>query len=746
MPINKRTLNELVSQVNMTDPQTIDRRTLARQISTALFMAQETAIPFDSFTVKVPTSSDGRSDMSLLDPAPTPRHRRHQLIQQYQRMQGALNDLVEPESSLTSKVVVTNIARAFQNSVKVLKEVSEHDQESVAFLPFTQSAVGRKNLARAIALAKQQVGMRPMEARPIIDAEITLAYQEDLQKYLDEQFPVTGNDVARPRLNERETLILAREFYEALDDHGDLEKAAQRINAFLVASARDMRFDLPLIEGVATPQYWEQRIVEGFENAPLRETFNELIGAPTLRDRLPVETVLRTLIDAGKGTEFNNIEPTIHYLDTDSQLDYERLMKLGNTEDNLVLVFQDERGRPAIATEHSAASDNLIRVFRPEHNPMIVSPPRGTGQELEEAAQNRLAILSNASDNLPPSFNPEETAEKLNKLETRWRNAVKAYLPDDTVTFGDQLASIQTGIREVAKEVLVPGFGGDANKANLQKLTKLCALTGYSELRSTKLTLGLPAFVGSRSSADRPDSEIVFTERPGEPEKCDIRIRRPEGETLKVIAAVQKSEANPKAIKAAVEFGQTTSLANRAFPVGMVSYEIDDLGTKALSAGHWLSEDARARCTEIHTSALPFLKWKGEPLFKDNSYRDADEASRLMASTVALLHGQTLDDQEATVAGDHAMSETLMLTIDLDDQFGSKRCSLPTTIYEQSTLEDIRRHLIQKISYSDLDENTKKVMCDRAAEASWEAAEYRMADAYEELERQEREMERMAPG
>lgn len=92
------------------------------------------------------------------------------------------------------------------------------------------------------------------------------------------------------------------------------------------------------------------------------------------------------------------------------------------------------------------------------------------------------------------------------------------------------------------------------------------------------------------------------------------------------------------------------------------------------------------------------------------------------------------------------MSETLMLTIDLDDQFGSKRCSLPTTIYEQSTLEDIRRHLIQKISYSDLDENTKKVMCDRAAEASWEAAEYRMADAYEELERQEREMERMAPG
>lgn len=146
MPINKRTLNELVSQVNMTDPQTIDRRTLARQISTALFMAQETAIPFDSFTVKVPTSSDGRSDMSLLDPAPTPRHRRHQLIQQYQRMQGALNDLVEPESSLTSKVVVTNIARAFQNSVKVLKEVSEHDQESVAFLPFTQSEIGRAHV------------------------------------------------------------------------------------------------------------------------------------------------------------------------------------------------------------------------------------------------------------------------------------------------------------------------------------------------------------------------------------------------------------------------------------------------------------------------------------------------------------------------------------------------------------------------------------------------------------------------
>jgi hypothetical protein len=417
-------------------------------------------------------------------------------------------------------------------------------------------------------------------------------------------------------------------------------------------------------------------------------------------------------------------------------------MNLGHSHDNLILVFQDEQGQPAIATQHHEASQSLVRVFRPGHNPTIVDAPRNTDRSLEEAAQERLAILSTASQSLTPAFNPSQTADRLKGLQTKWRSAVNEHLPHDPVTFGDRLASIQKDIRETAKEIVIPGFGGEANKENLQSLVKLCAMTGYCELRSTRITLGLPPAVGLRASSDKPDTEIAFSERDGEPDRCNITIRRPEGETLEVIEGQKKSEANPIAIKAASQYGLTTSVANKAFPVGMVSYEIiDDSKAQALPAGHWLSDEARQRCTEVQTSALPFLKWKGEPLFKDDSQRTPEEATRLMASTVTLVHDKYLDFDRATVAGDHAMSETLMLTIDLDDQFGSTRCDLPATVYEQCTLEDIRRHLIQKISYADLDESTRNQMCKRAATESWEAAENRMAVAYEELELHESELD-----
>lgn len=763
MPINRRTLNELSSRLNLVSPTSVTKRELAVLLNQAMNIALDTAIPFDPPVIAVPEIGLwGRPQKESEDDklGRSPRQDRYRLVQFFERLENQLDQLPPADGSFEAVKAITDLHRALQNGMRSLEWLVQFDQESQNFLEFRDSGVGRKKLARAIASAREQVGSKISEARPLIDAEMTIAYQENLEAYLNEQFPVESNESVRPTLNERDTLIMGREYYGAMTRHDDLDDATYRIMVYLGECVRDGRFYLPLVEGIFTEEYWRNAITNGFEDAPLRPNYSPLISGFTLQDRLPWFEVTQTLGSAAKTLEPNKENAVIHYLDGDSVDDFDQLAMLGTqTSENTILVVKDDQGEPVIVTPYHPLSPDLLKVIRPGHAGTLISAPISAGNPIDEIAQARLKEINRASGSMHRNLSPEQVSRQLDSIQKRWQSAIKANCPGKPEVLKKELGLIQDQLVSVAKGIVMPGYGGEDNLRNHQRFQVLAGLSRLSLESQKYVEFALPRGVGSMAAWQTPEYQLYRDAmgEPGSERLADVTLRQIDSDeplSSKVVPTSETVREAQRQVLSASPTGAVIGETTKAFPAGLVSFKISPDWQGGLPMGHWLSESDYERIATVQARGIPFLKWKDVPImdvgkgqgileengdFVSQEYLD-DEANRKVASAVGLIHDDTLTPDQITLAADMALNECLMLTVNVEDQFGSKRTEFPYQTARHANYEDLRRFIIQQVTLSDLDTATKQTMCQRAATGNWQEAEDLVEDAHQAIEALEDEL------
>ncbi|OLF83450.1 hypothetical protein AWH63_21305 [Marinobacter sp. C18] len=734
MSINKRNFAHLTSRINLLDPSSTSRRELLLLTNAAITDLEQMSLPEDDRRVALNTQSDDDVTRLALEAENTLSQWRHSLRETYMALLDRITT-IPFQSGPEHQSELAKVTQSLQSSIVLLKDLAAEDRGSIYFQPFKESDIGRKKLAKAIRSAHEQVGNNISEARPIIDAEMTLAYRENLDKYLDEQFPVTHDDELRPTLNHKEALILAHEFYDTMDSHSDLPDCATRIAAFVCECQNAQRFNLPAIEGIATAPYWEQRIVENFENAPLLEDYDHLMfRGSTLQDELPVDGVLRTLDNAGRAMPLNPANPVIYYLDDlDDPEICQRLIELGQTDENCILVIRGHDGTPITVTNHSPDIPDTFRVVCPNHAGMVVRCPNNGFDPVAAGTTDRLDAINKAAQMAPRLIDYQATEEALERISEKWRSLVANSTPSNSEKLSQGIEALTKELQSVSPGIIVPEYSADANAGAAQQLVDALIRTGAYENSGISLEMRLPNGAGTVMDAEPPHTCITFHTKEDRA-TTDIEIKSLSGKQLHYLPNISTHEANEVARKAASEHGNRTGIKNNYFPHGFMTFHLTEGGEQAHSIGHWISDEDRKALTEKTPTQLAHSKVKGEPLLGAPDRDAQQQAIHKMGGTAAMIHGSTLDDFDLALAGEMALSGVVMLEVDAEDQFGCLKFNMREEAYYRLSNEDLKRHLQQKIVLSDAGEKLQEQMCSRIGEGHWSSAISDMDRAFEEVE------------
>jgi len=761
MTANLRDLNaHLTALHQLTDSSSqsshLSRRPVASLLASSLRMLAETALPREGTTVKLQSQNHDQLTVAALRERdqPTLRQQRHEMYQSIEQLMTELDGvnysawdaLSEPDRQRLGSIHQTH-----SNLADDIQRVVEGDVDPVRFHTWAQSEMGRKALARAVALAREEHGDNQKEVRETSLIASKREFLSEFYNYLSSQFPSNQPDESRPTLSMREALIHARQTYDAMASQNNNKSGIpmeDHLNQALVGGQNTLRYNLPAVEGIATPQYWRQWINNNFESAEQVPNVDNLLSFG-LQDRLPASEVISALKANLTSQEINAASPTIRYLDGIIFDDQYALVELGKSGRNDILVLDDEDGEPIIATAiNPHPSENVVTTLP---NILVVTAPGRRHQivpvsdnELENTptqAEKRKDLIRTSAANLEHRAKPDAVEDRLSAIHGRWRDLISNAHEKDVDTLQSKLKGMTKELRDTAKSIVAPGFGNEAQGINARRLVRLALLIDPGNAKREKWQFRTPDSVSTRSQS-HPPGVIITGEETQSDGKATLHfdLLSEQGERLNkpvklrdisstgryrvaAYAALRINPENPSVGKENPEF--------KGLMTVMLSEE-----KKIVSTGHWLHPDDYRSVTEFSPLGLTYKDGQGTPLFADDmTARSEEEVHKLMDATVYLLHGSLLEPDNAVWAAEIASYDgDFMLSVDMGDLAGAPKIQVHETVFQTASLEDIKRHLIQKVATSDFSREESVDMRERIKAMSWDQARRGIETAFEEHE------------
>lgn len=750
MPINRRLLEEHLER--MTGRPMLTLRQVTSLLATSLRLLDDVALPLDSAWVTVEAENSDQLANAIIkaESQRTIRQQRHQTHQQLSSLMEDLSGIpYSPEDSLNPKhkQTLAAIHGEHKRLCDQIRTIAEHDVEPVNIKLWKHTEPGRRALARAVQAAQDKHGTKPSEqARRDVARETGRDMLERYWHYMDEQFPTNQPDDTRPTLTERESVMLGQQLYEAMAAQEDPKKPnlgapiPLQLCQALVGPQNTHRYNLPLVEGIATPEFWETLINQDFKDESLVPSYEEL-RTPQLRDRLPPHEVLKTLMATVPTNQLNAVNPVVRYLDSDSPEDQKALLTLGRTAENTVAVIADANDQPVIVTLADHRLTDHLLVTAPQKRHQVVYSPDTELGPLADRARHRRDTVCEVAGQLEPNIKPADMSQRIAAVHSRWKSLMDDNHVDTPATLQSELQEIHNELKNLALGIRAPGYydqGG--HRENAKALVMLAMLTGHNGSTRDRWRFQTPNGTNTRSS-NHPPALRIMGETQNDDGTLSIKLQHlnEQGKAVgheHTLRDVDPAKRGTEIAKAAMELSPDSRDVGRQIGgyKGLLTFTISKEG-EAVQTGHWLDHRDRAALTESSPLALTHADLKKQPLFLDNEVRTQTDGQALMDAAVYLIHGDTIDWREATWAADMAGYDgDYVLKVDMQDMAGSPKIQLQDVAFFHASCEDIKRHMIQQVALSGHDSAESAEIIRRIRTTPWSKAEEKMAIAFEEVE------------
>lgn len=701
MTVNVKNLQDHVRRVMETHVSEIDQVTLLAQIgiSQEIIRGLNLPVPPATAEIAIRTADDLENRLLQLD---EPWETRYRLTRQLDRLlahaikhPGGIKRCHRLHSSLMDDVRRTALADTHQLSV----------------VGFMDSKYGRDALKRWGKAAREAHpddldSFHAMVSKGLDEARIV-----QFETYIDSQFP--PHSEAPPTLSEADAITLAREYcmlwmaQNGKDSLSTISDPETRILQVMINGMRENRWELPLVEGILTPDYWQGAINNGLKvDLPDRQYI--------LREQCPLQTVLdayqQQTLAGGLGA--NRGDVVVHYLDDHNGQQFEFCpTELIGGAGNHIAVMRGVTG-PEIVYRLHPDVDNFLVVTAPNRTigVMDAAPYVRDPEALKDA-------ISRIAKNLPYKAKPDQLANEIVLLQ---EDLVNAGTTADTSGV-NRLIELQGRIIEAAKCTR-------PNQPQALELAKLALVaSGGDNFESKQLQFAVDPNLGNLIQENGPHAELILSQNSDGSLDVMIAKATAQGASSKAdILAARKGIFQAELTPTVSELMNTLglgSIGKRTTGVPGMSVVAPTAAGKMVRVGHWLDAPERAELSQ--RSAVEILahaqKTQGDRFRTGNP----DQIIRIKEGLVGALHGSHTHPEELNDIYDELdFSGDLIMPAEAGDKGEHKAIHLNPYVFTCLNDQEIRAAVNLKVLQAGLSNKATKEIVNTVNTADWtESAE-----------------------
>lgn len=771
MPVNLKLLEAHIERAKATPPNSVTRRKVSVALAESIRLMDDVALDRDNPVTIIQSNNQNTLTAELIHREQNERTYRQQKYNIIQTLSGLMESISRTSHSAVSdlsagdKKALEEAHRIHQSLGQQMQRIALASRDAINLTPWANTRTGRRSIARAVEDAQDKHGTKPSAlARQEIAKRTGQDFLRDYEDYLNNQFPTNQPDGSRPELSIRETLILGRQVYDALKSQVDMTNdfvastLPSQVNAIVVSGQNTLRYNLPTEEGIATPEFWETLIKNNFSAPELLENIDHLSNT-MLQDMLPPDQVVRSLMATLPSQSHNPVNPKIVYLDSefgnDRPEDQPDILQIGIDLDNAIQVIADEDRQPVVVRALNGDLPDHLIVTAPGKSHKIVHAPSNPENTIKERVKERVETILDTAKTLEPNIPAPVVEERIRRLQKQWAGLTNKESMGSPEALVSQLDKLHQEIRETASMIAAPGFGQPAQRDNAKALVELALLASHGGSEYQKLPFRSPGGAGIKASNQRPGLVITkdeklqngghlvhveHTDDNGQPAGLQhIQANAGPGEERgqRVADAIIEASGQKDGHDKNVSVGKPIPQIK-----GLLTFTIGESG-KPIQTGHWLSDEDRESITHHSPIGLTHRDTKGQPLFDENENRTSPATQSLKDAAVYLIHGESITPDNAIWAAEMAGYDgDYMLTVDPEDLAGSAKIRIQDSVFRECGPEDIKRHIIQKITLSETEPGQASEMIDRVRNTSWTKAQDTMNGLFEEADFRES----MSPG
>ncbi|WP_157665645.1 hypothetical protein [Marinobacter salarius] len=665
-------------------PSWTDLKKMAKQLSDFLYTV---AIPFEDRYIHTGYSDRPHDQQTFFKTAfPDARQMRYQRTRDLQEIirQSTEGENGNPAMNVFLRTKATNF---LQEIVTDITNLAELDSDPVYYTPFRESGMGRAILAN---------DFRRDDGKPDtleqFKLKVAREFSRHMPEYLARSFPDAENNGQPLELNVRTLILVARDLFDGLTND-DPQESGEAIHTMLMGAERNGIFQIPEIDNVRTPAYFQDLIRNKFSDQAHAPSLDYLLPF-TVQDRLQAKDAVKALAEQ-KNSRISMNDLTLYYM-TGDQRDKHELLSLGRDKDNRVMVMPDNDGEPILIQSYGDNFRNLLRVVKPGYQEKIVDTMEDGIRDPMKRLDYRTDAINHAVGEMTRMTENATDNETLRALESEW----KAMFTKGEVS-GGKIQKFQQKVAEATEFLVTPqmhklAVNPESAQVKLEHWWSLATRSGLSQVEDAVLKFGLPRHLGRMMSGQQPDAEI---ER--ENGSTEMKVYRLDKDMNRLESVtVDQGESN---IALAIETARSWNShflgkPNKAVGAGMEIGATNNDG-KFVGIGHWLSPAEREALTVV-----PLADIRSRISAPIHEARSGAGISQVREQVLAMIFQPSMDDP--TCPQNRGMIEAnyhwnINNVLELESQSG-ERYILPISndVLATETFEDIRRHVAAQIATS----------------------------------------------
>ncbi|EAZ97461.1 hypothetical protein [Marinobacter sp. ELB17] len=749
MPVYLKSLDQHLGQLTNAAADNQDRRTITQGLANSLSYLNATALAPDDPVVSFESKNLDQLTVQQIKAAQNPsiRQQRYALTQELSSLTASMESVSyqSPDfQSTEDRRAIRGVLGDHQKLADKIAAVCHADIDPVQFQSWRDTDDGRASIARNVAAIREQPGNDLSTVRAKANELTNRDLLDDFGHYFDGQFPGNQSDESRVTLSVAETVLFAKQVFEAiLAGEGDqaIAPVHARVSSVLVSGQNQLRYNLPAEEGIATSDYWKNVIDKKFDLTALGVPSTSHLIPFSTQDQLPAGLVTGALRKALSTSQFDPVNPSVRYLDTTLRDDRNVLLNLAKQGRNEICVIESDAGSPVIVAPLDKRLPEHLVVTAPGARHTIISCPENDCLSHDENAGVAVRYILNIAAELEPLVADKDVEDQVSALFNRWRDLTGSNGDLGVAAHEIKLAEIHADIDSISRQVVAPDYAPSYLRDSAQKLIQLALLAGHKGSENRPLTFRLPKGAGTRDVFQPP--ALFVTDSHNESDKrfsANISMLNEatgEFETLAEIKSELRSDRTKRISDAVLRLspGQPeVGLANGAIKGWVTHSVLND--QQSVNTGHWMSHPDRDELTKLTPSMLAAgLVYKKAPLFPQAQRRTPDEVARFKEAAAMLVHGLYADLEPMQgalkVAADLGC---YALNISDGSRPGSESFVVRDDVFRLCNVGDIKRHLIQSVQLSGVDLIQKDALTENIQQTTWAEAADGVAMVHEELE------------
>jgi len=749
MPVYLKSLDQHLEQLRDTAADNQDRRMLTQGLASSLSYLNATALAPDDPVVSFESKNLDQLTVQQIKAAQNPsiRQQRYALTQELSSLTASMESVSyqSPDfQSTEDRRAIRGVLGDHQKLADKIAAVCHADIDPVQFQSWRDTDDGRASIARNVAAMREQPGNDLSTVRAKANELTNRDLLDDFGRYFDEQFPGNQSDENRVTLSVAETVLFAKQVFEAiLAGEGDkaIAPVHARVSSVLVSGQNQLRYNLPAEEGIATNDYWKNVIKQKFDLTALGIPSTSHLLPFTTQDQLPAGKAIRALADTLSDSQFNPVNPAVRYLDTSLQDDRNFVLNLAKKKRNEICVLPADDGAAVIVAALDKRLPDHLVVTVPDGRHKLISCPENASLSHDQNAAVGIRYILNTSSSLEPLVSGHDIAVQVDALFEKWRNLTAPDTDCSVASYEQRLFALHTDIDAVARQVVTPDYAPSYLRGSAQKLVQLALLAGHGGSEDRPLTFRLPGSVDTRD-AHQPPALFVTDMKNEEDHRFSANISMlneatGEFEVLVELKNEHRGDRTKLISNAVLSLSPDqpeVGLPNGAIKGWVTHSVLND--QQSVNTGHWMSHSDRDELTKLTPSMLAAgLVFKKAPLFSQAQQRTPDEVSAFKEAAAVLVHGLYVDLEPMQgalkVAADLGC---YALNISDGSRPSSESFVVRDDVFRLCSVDDIKRHLIQNVQLSEAGLTHKDSLTENIRQTTWTEAADGVAMLHEELE------------